>query len=101
VLSLDSGTQHQVAKLRRDLLQLIGVREFSKDAIFTNPGYSYILPEVLAVSSNDALCIYTPQVICDNCNHCRDVDLCRDPCTQLDEATGRQAILGYSTIMIG
>lgn len=47
VLSLDPGTQHQVAKLRRDLLQLIGVREFSAEAIYTTPGYSYVLPEVI------------------------------------------------------
>ena len=47
VLSLDPGTQHQVAKLRRDLLQLIGVREFSAEAIYVTPGYSYVLPEVI------------------------------------------------------
>ena len=46
VLSLDPGTQHQVAKLRRDLLQLIGVKEFSSEAIYVTPGYSYVLPEV-------------------------------------------------------
>lgn len=46
VLSLDPGTQHQVAKLRRDLLQLIGIREFSSEAIYVTPGYSYVLPEV-------------------------------------------------------
>ena len=49
VLSLDPGTQHQVAKLRRDLLQLIGVREFSAEAIYVTPGYSYVLPEVITV----------------------------------------------------
>ena len=53
VLSLDPGTQHQVAKLRRDLLQLIGVREFSSEAIYTSPGYSYVLPEVTVVTSCD------------------------------------------------
>ena len=53
VLSLDPGTQHQVAKLRRDLLQLIGVREFSAEAIYVTPGYSYVLPEVITMASCD------------------------------------------------
>ena len=24
-------------------------------------------------------------MICLKCNHCRDIDLCRDPCSNLDE----------------
>jgi len=39
------------------------------------------------VTSHDSLPF--PQVICDSCNHCRDVDLCRDPFIQPDETTGR------------
>jgi len=53
----------QVTKLQRDLLKLIGIGEFSPDALFIDPCLSYVLPEV----------------ICNNCNHIRDLDLCRDP----------------------
>lgn len=63
VLSLDSNTQHQVNKLRRDLLRLLGVGEFSAEATFRDPCSSLVLPEV----------------ICLSCNSCRDLDLCRDP----------------------
>ena len=50
-------------KLRRDLLRLIEVGEFSEEAQFRDPCRSYVLPEV----------------ICRNCNFCRDLDLCKDP----------------------
>ncbi|XP_033110052.1 DNA polymerase epsilon catalytic subunit A-like isoform X2 [Anneissia japonica] len=63
VLSLDSNITNQVNKLRRDLLKLIGVGDFSEDAKWVDPCLSYVLPEV----------------ICKVCNHCRDLDLCRDP----------------------
>ncbi|XP_046401826.1 DNA polymerase epsilon catalytic subunit 1 [Ischnura elegans] len=62
VLSLDSSVAEEVTKLRRNLLRLIGVGEFSKDAEWHDPCTSYILPEV----------------ICRSCNHCRDIDLCKD-----------------------
>ncbi|EDV21734.1 uncharacterized protein TRIADDRAFT_30078 [Trichoplax adhaerens] len=62
VLSLDSRIQNRVNKLRRDLLRLIGVGEFSQDAIFQNPCISYVIPEV----------------ICTFCNSCTDLDICRD-----------------------
>ena len=54
---------------RRDLLKLIGVREFSEEAAFVDPCCSYVLASV----------------ICEHCNHCRDIDLCRDPHTTYDE----------------
>jgi hypothetical protein len=43
---------------------LIGwqVKEFSQAAVFVNPCQSFVLTEV----------------ICDYCNDCRDIDLCRD-----------------------
>jgi DNA polymerase epsilon subunit 1 len=73
VLSLDSSTRHQVSKLRRDLLRLIGVREFSPEANFQDPCRSFVLPEV----------------ICESCNNCRDLDLCRDPFITHDESSNR------------
>ncbi len=57
---------------RHDLLKLIGVREFSEEAVFQDPCCSYILPGV----------------ICESCNGCRDIDLCRDPYI-IDENTDR------------
>jgi len=63
VLSLDANVTNQVNKLRRDLLRLIEVGEFSDEAQFRDPCRSYVLPEV----------------ICRNCNFCRDLDLCKDP----------------------
>lgn len=48
--------------LRRNLLRLIGIGEFSDLAIWRESTDTYILNEV----------------ICKACNHCRDVDLCKD-----------------------
>ncbi len=63
VLSLDASIVNQVNKLKRDLLRLVDIGEFSEDAQFRDPCKSYILPEV----------------ICHHCNFCRDLDLCKDP----------------------
>ena len=52
----------QVEALRKNMLRLIGVREFAEEAKFANPCVSFALPEV----------------VCMFCNHCRDIDLCRD-----------------------
>ncbi|OWK53601.1 DNA polymerase epsilon catalytic subunit A [Lonchura striata] len=68
VLSLDTNITNQVNKLRRDLLRLIEVGEFSEAAQFRDPCRSYVLPEV----------------ICRNCNFCRDLDLCKDPALSQD-----------------
>ncbi|XP_075685545.1 DNA polymerase epsilon catalytic subunit A [Rhinoderma darwinii] len=68
VLSLDSNITNQVNKLKRDLLRLIDVGEFSEDAQFRDPCRSYILPEI----------------ICRSCNFCRDLDLCKDPSLSQD-----------------
>ncbi|XP_057689041.1 DNA polymerase epsilon catalytic subunit A-like isoform X1 [Corythoichthys intestinalis] len=70
VLSLDGNIVNQVNKLKRDLLRLVDVGEFSEEAQFRDPCNSYILPEV----------------ICHNCNFCRDLDLCKDPSVAQDGA---------------
>lgn len=49
-------------KLRKNLLRLISVGNFSDEADWTDPCLSWTLPEV----------------ICKSCNHCRDIDLCKD-----------------------
>ena len=63
VLELDKSVEREVRVLKRDLLNLIGVREFSEEAKFTNPCEPFRLP----------------QIICEYCNLTRDLDLTRDP----------------------
>lgn len=63
VFQLDANIEEEVTRLRRNLLKLIGVGEFSPEAEWKDTSMSYVLPEV----------------ICPTCNHCRDIDLCRDP----------------------
>lgn len=53
----------EVGLLKRNLLELIGVREFSDEAEFHNPCDPFKLP----------------MVICRLCNAMRDFDFCRDP----------------------
>uniref|UniRef100_A0A8D9ASY8 DNA polymerase epsilon catalytic subunit n=2 Tax=Cacopsylla melanoneura TaxID=428564 RepID=A0A8D9ASY8_9HEMI len=69
VLELDTSITDEVTRLKRNLLRLIGVGEFSSEAQWTDPCLSYVLSEV----------------ICESCNHCRDIDLCKDPHRVLDE----------------
>ena len=63
IFSLASDLSIEVQVLRRNLLDLVGVREFSTEAAFKNPCESIVVP----------------MVICSRCNAIRDVDLCRDP----------------------
>jgi DNA polymerase epsilon subunit 1 len=63
VLELDKSVEREVRILKRDLLSLIGVREFSDEAKFVNPCEPFRLPHV----------------ICEYCNLTRDLDLTRDP----------------------
>lgn len=63
VLGLDPAVKEEVYNLKCNLLRLVGVGEFSKKAEFKDRTVSYIIP----------------QLICKVCNHCRDVDLGRDP----------------------
>ncbi|CAK1550449.1 unnamed protein product [Leptosia nina] len=62
VFSLDEALEDKVTLLRRNLLRLIGVGEFSP------------LAEWREASASCVLC----EVICKVCNHCRDLDLCLD-----------------------
>lgn len=63
VFSLAKEVEIEVQVLKRNLLDLVSVREFSDEAIFRNPCQPLVLP----------------MVICDACASSRDVDLCRDP----------------------
>jgi DNA polymerase epsilon subunit 1 len=62
VLSLSKTTTLESRLLRRELLALFEVREFSKEGRFENPGASLKLPELT----------------CNACCLIRDLDLCRD-----------------------
>lgn len=62
VMAHDKGSTEEVATLRRNLLQLLGVREFAKEGRFVEPA----LPVVL----HDVICTY--------CNTVVDLDVARD-----------------------
>lgn len=74
VYSLASELLVDVQILRRNLLDLINVREFSPEAAFRNAGESLIVP----------------MISCQRCNAIRDVDLGRDPdcLPSIDPVTG-------------
>lgn len=63
VLGLAKELSVEVQVLKRNLLDLVGVREFADQAIFKNPC------DILKL----------PSVICTQCQSSRDLDLCRDP----------------------
>lgn len=62
VLGLDSSAAEEVAGMRRSLLRLLGVREFAKEALFTDP----------------ALPVPLRDLICSFCNAVVDLDVARD-----------------------
>lgn len=66
--SLDASISREARLLRKDLLNLIGVREFSNESNYINPCEAFCLP----------------QVICNFCNHCQDLDLTRSEETGLE-----------------
>lgn len=62
VLSLDKNITLEARLMRKELLALFEIREFSKDGTFSNPSESLKLM----------------QFSCDSCTMTRDLDLCRD-----------------------
>jgi DNA polymerase epsilon subunit 1 len=62
ILTIDPSIAQELDSLRKNMLRLVGLGEFSEKAIWKDPGKSYILTEI----------------ICQACNHCRDVDLLKD-----------------------
>ncbi|KAK4997483.1 DNA polymerase epsilon catalytic subunit [Elasticomyces elasticus] len=62
VLSLDRTITLEARLLRKELLQLFDIREFSAEGTFKNP--------------SDSLCIR--QLSCSDCSLPRDIDLCKD-----------------------
>ena len=62
ILSLDESVISEVEQMKKTVLRIINIGEFADCAEFENPSLSFILREV----------------ICKECNYCRDIDLCRD-----------------------
>ncbi|EKM53261.1 uncharacterized protein PHACADRAFT_99155 [Phanerochaete carnosa HHB-10118-sp] len=73
IFALSKECQIEVGLLKRNLLELVGVREFSSEAAFQNPC------EPLKLSN----------VPCRHCDSLRDFDFCRDP--ELVELAGQGA----------
>ncbi|XP_055338827.1 DNA polymerase epsilon catalytic subunit A-like [Paramacrobiotus metropolitanus] len=71
VLSLHVDVKDEVRRMKRDLLKMIGVGEFSPQAEWVDPCLTYTLPEV----------------ICSECNSCRDLDLCKDQPITVEDST--------------
>ncbi|KAG9236052.1 hypothetical protein BJ875DRAFT_527302 [Amylocarpus encephaloides] len=74
VLSLDKNITLEARLLRKELLALFEVREFSNEARFENPSES----------------LRMQQVICENCTLARDMDFCRDE-DLIPDAAGQDA----------
>lgn len=62
IFGLSKRRSIAVRLLRKELLGIFEVREFSDEATFRNPSAS----------------LKIPHVACDYCNHIRDIDMCRD-----------------------
>ncbi|XP_037953438.1 DNA polymerase epsilon catalytic subunit 1 [Teleopsis dalmanni] len=62
VLSVEKSLSEDINELRRNMLRLVGVGEFSDLAEWSDSHDSYSISEV----------------ICKACNQCRDLDLCKD-----------------------
>ena len=43
---MDKNIVNQITKLKRDLLVLVNVREFSDEAQFADPSLSFVIPHV-------------------------------------------------------
>uniref|UniRef100_A0A182VPQ9 DNA polymerase epsilon catalytic subunit n=1 Tax=Anopheles minimus TaxID=112268 RepID=A0A182VPQ9_9DIPT len=61
-LTACKDTEEQLTTMRRNMLLLVGVGDFSDKASWKESIKSFVLTEV----------------ICQACNHCRDLDLCKD-----------------------
>eukprot|EP01132_Coremiostelium_polycephalum_P007732 gene7732-9508_t len=77
VLSIDKSIHSEVQRLRKTLLRMIKVREFSEESKFKDPCISYTI--------ND--------VICSFCHSCRDLDLLRVKTTYGQSTAGDTDLL--------
>lgn len=63
LISLEEQMSPYLVRLRRNLFKLLGVRDFSLEAQYVPPSLQYVLPDVE----------------CEFCGHCRDLDFYRNP----------------------
>ncbi|CAI5755607.1 unnamed protein product [Candida verbasci] len=62
IFSISKKRNIEVRLLRKELLQLFNIKEFSRESEFQNPSSS----------------LKIPHIICDYCNFIRDIDFCRE-----------------------
>ncbi|KAF9208588.1 DNA polymerase epsilon catalytic subunit [Haplosporangium sp. Z 27] len=62
ILGIDTSIEREVRVMRKNLLDLIEIREFAPESAFQNPCESFVLRGV----------------ICSYCSYCQDLDFCRD-----------------------
>ncbi|PVH92667.1 DUF1744-domain-containing protein [Periconia macrospinosa] len=79
IFSLDRAITLEIRLLRKELLNLFEIREFSAEAAFQNPSASLMLRNL----------------ICDECTASRDLDLCRDATLLPDQSAAAPAKLNY------
>jgi DNA polymerase epsilon subunit 1 len=60
--SLEPCIEEQLHNTRKNALRMLKVDEFAHEGVWANPSISFVVPEV----------------VCEFCGHCRDLDLCRD-----------------------
>jgi DNA polymerase epsilon subunit 1 len=71
ILSVDVSISEELNSLRRDMLRLVGIGEFSEKAEWKDEMKSYMLTEI----------------ICQACNYCRDLDLMKDKHRAIKDGT--------------
>lgn len=71
IFSLSKEHHLEARMLRRDLLSILDVAEFSKEGIFSDPSESFKMSEV----------------VCSHCGSARDLDFCKDADLLPDEGT--------------
>ncbi|TGZ66839.1 hypothetical protein CRM22_005120 [Opisthorchis felineus] len=103
LLSLEPSIGRHVAGIRRDLLRLIGVGEFSPEAVWVPPHLNQETPVLgdyhTTVGSSGvlrSLLVYLPEVACPTCNFTRDIDVCRD--THLVQLSDGANLAGEPTV---
>jgi DNA polymerase epsilon subunit 1 len=62
VLTLSKTRSLEMRLLRKEMLEVLEVKEFSKESVFQNPTTSLVVPAVM----------------CNYCHHIKDLDFCRD-----------------------
>ena len=76
---LEVPLQQQLQRLRRNVLKLLGLREFAPEAVWTNPSLTYTLRDC----------------VCGFCGHCADLDVCRSASWACEGCANPYALRSY------